>query len=295
MDLVSVGDNVVDCYPQLGLMFPGGNALNVAVQGRRSGLRTDYLGAIGDDRAGELVKSALDAEGVNAPRLRVLPGRTASAAVELVDGDRVFHGSDKGVSFFTPTRADLEYVGEFTLAHTSYCSGMEQHVPALAARCLLSFDFSDWYEPEYAEPLLAKTHVATFSGSTLNDNQIRDLIGWAHRQGPSYIVVTMGERGALLSDGGDLYHQPSVTTAVVDTLGAGDAFLARTLVGLLRGDPHPQTLSAAAAAAADTCTHHGAFGRGGALPDDPPLAVTANSLSTITTDAGAPPAERTTL
>jgi fructoselysine 6-kinase len=293
MDLVAVGDNVVDCYPQLGLMFPGGNALNVAVQARRSGLRTAYLGAVGDDRAGQVVRSALKSEGVNAPRLRVVPGRTASAAVELVDGDRVFHGSDKGVAFFTPDPADLEYVGRFTLAHTSYCSGLEEHLPSLAARCRISYDFSDRYDPDYAEPLLADSYVATFSGSALDDEQIHHLIGWAHSRGPRYVVVTMGNRGALLSDGGNRHHQPSVTTAVVDTLGAGDAFLARTLVGLLRGEPHRQTLAAAAALAADTCAHHGAFGRASALPDDLPLAVTVSPLS-IPTHAGVVPVERTT-
>ncbi len=51
MRLVAVGDNVVDCYPRLGLMFPGGNALGVAVHGRRSGAQAAYVGAVGDDAA----------------------------------------------------------------------------------------------------------------------------------------------------------------------------------------------------------------------------------------------------
>jgi fructoselysine 6-kinase len=40
MSLAAVGDNVVDCYVDRGLMFPGGNSVNVAVHAARAGTRT---------------------------------------------------------------------------------------------------------------------------------------------------------------------------------------------------------------------------------------------------------------
>ena len=63
--LLAVGDNVVDCYPDLGVMFPGGNAVNVAVHARRAGASSAYLGAVGTDPAGDLVRGSLVAEGVD--------------------------------------------------------------------------------------------------------------------------------------------------------------------------------------------------------------------------------------
>jgi sugar/nucleoside kinase (ribokinase family) len=95
--LLALGDNVVDCYPDLGVMFPGGNALNVAVHARRVGASSAYVGVVGDDEAGALVRRALTDEGVDAGLLRVAPGPNAFAMVRVVDGNRVFGTGDVGV------------------------------------------------------------------------------------------------------------------------------------------------------------------------------------------------------
>ena len=57
--LLAVGDNVVDRYVEAGYMYPGGNAVNVAVHARRNGATSAYLGAVGTDRAGQVVLAAL--------------------------------------------------------------------------------------------------------------------------------------------------------------------------------------------------------------------------------------------
>ena len=56
--IATVGDNVVDCYPDLGVMYPGGNTVNVAVHARRLGARAAYLGALGTDTAGRVLTAA---------------------------------------------------------------------------------------------------------------------------------------------------------------------------------------------------------------------------------------------
>ena len=57
--IVAVGDNVVDCYHALDQMFPGGNCLNLSLFARRFGATTSYLGAIGQDAAGDAIQKAL--------------------------------------------------------------------------------------------------------------------------------------------------------------------------------------------------------------------------------------------
>jgi fructoselysine 6-kinase len=84
MKLAGVGDNVVDRYRDLGTMFPGGQALNVAVYARRFGLESAYLGAIGDDVAGRQVLGAMRAEHLDTSHVRIVPGPNASAEVALV-------------------------------------------------------------------------------------------------------------------------------------------------------------------------------------------------------------------
>ena len=58
-----LGDNVVDKYMHIKTMYPGGNALNVAVLARLSGIEVGYLGVFGDDEAAKHVyKTVSDME-----------------------------------------------------------------------------------------------------------------------------------------------------------------------------------------------------------------------------------------
>jgi fructoselysine 6-kinase len=263
MRLVAVGDNVTDCYVDRGVMFPGGNSVNVAVHAARSGTSAAYLGVVGDDERGRLLADALRAEGVDGTRLRTRPGTTAYAVVRHQDGDRIFGPNDKGVSLFEPTPADLDFVAGFDLAHSSYCSGLESSLPALASRCRLSFDF-DVRTDAYAEELLPAMRVATFSGSGRSLRECEELARWASSLGPVRVFVTRGPEGAVAYDGTTLTAVPR-PVEVVDSLGAGDAFIGRALHGLLSGEATAALLSAAVEAGARACTTLGGFGHGRAL------------------------------
>ena len=53
MRLIGIGDNVCDVYLHLAEMFPGGQALNVAVFAKMQGIDSAYLGVFGDDEVAE--------------------------------------------------------------------------------------------------------------------------------------------------------------------------------------------------------------------------------------------------
>ncbi len=112
MRLLGAGDNVVDRYRDLGLMYPGGNALNVAVAAARGGAAAAYVGAVGTDRAGDVVLAGLRAEGIDVSRVRVVEGPNAYADVMLVEGDRVFIGADPTISRFRLDADDLAFASE---------------------------------------------------------------------------------------------------------------------------------------------------------------------------------------
>ncbi len=268
MRLLGVGDNVVDRYRHLGLMFPGGQALNVAVAARRSGAEAGYLGAIGTDAAGRHVLDALRAEAIDIERLRIIPGPNAYAEVEVVNGDRVFVGSSLGVSRFRLTIEDLAYAATFDIAHSSESSGLEFDIPALAGRVPVSFDFATHREPAYLRALLPHLAVACFSASDLDDAEAEAFLRQVVGQGPRLALATRGSADALLVDADRLWRQPAFSVHVVDTLGAGDAFTGRLLAGVIGGEEPRDALAAAARVAADACRSFGAFGHPG--PYAPP-------------------------
>lgn len=258
--LLTLGDNVVDRYLERGVLYPGGNAVNVAVHGRRCGAGAAYIGAVGTDLAGRAVLDALVAEGVDTSMLRIVEGPNASADVRVVDGNRVFDHGDPGVSRFLLTPADFAAVAAATIVHTGECSMVEGQLADISAAApRLSFDFSERphdYIAEYA-PLvdiaIRSLPFATVVEAVDEARRIRDL-------GPSLVAVTMGAGGAVALQGEQVVHAQAPATPVVDTLGAGDAFIGRLLTGLIADTPLPMLLSAATAYASSTCATFGAFG-----------------------------------
>lgn len=265
--LLAIGDNVVDCYPDLGHMYPGGNAVNVAVHAARLGVRSTYIGVLGDDIAGETVLAALRAEGVDTTALRVEPGENARADVRLVDGNRVFGDSFVGVSRFDPTSGDLTTMQSADLVHTGDCSMLEEHLPLLQQHARrLSFDFSEqpWHYVTEHAPFV---DIAICSHPGTDCRAAEDLARRVQRLGPQVVMVTQGAQGAVLLHGsGPVLRAPAGAGPVVDTLGAGDAFAARALVGLLRGEAPQHYLTEAAQYATSVCGQVGAFGYRTALP-----------------------------
>ncbi|HEU0244494.1 MAG TPA: PfkB family carbohydrate kinase [Candidatus Limnocylindrales bacterium] len=262
MKLAGVGDNVVDRYRDLGTMFPGGQALNVAVHARRFGIHAAYVGALGDDVAGRHVLEAIRAEGLDSERLRVVHGANASAEVALIEGNREFVGGDAGVSRIQLDPDDLAFLSGFDLIHSSESSYLEDQLPLLAGVAPLSYDFSVRRESAYLEPLLPYVQIAEFSLADLDEAAAEAWLERIHGLGPQLVLATRGSADALLYDGRRFWRQPSVPTELIDSLGAGDAFIARFLVGVLRDEPFDRSLASAATTASATCGSYGAFGYG---------------------------------
>lgn len=265
--ILGVGDNVVDRYVNAGLMYPGGNAVNVAVLSRRRGARSAYVGRVGSDAAGELVLGSLIEEGVGTTRVQIYDGRNAYADVELRDRDRVFLRSSKEDSLFRMSADDLAYASEFDIAHTAYTANLAEDIPALATRTRVSYDFG-------TKPVDDLTHVlphlflGTISGGQMSAAEAEERACWLVARGATYGLVTRGIQGAVLASAGDSWHGTSKPVHAVDTLGAGDSFIASLLVDLCAGVDEQAALATAADHAAAVCTYHGAFGHAASIPTE---------------------------
>lgn len=273
--IAAVGDNVVDCYPAQGLMFPGGNCLNVAVYARRFGAVTSYVGAIGRDAAGDAIHAALTREGVDTAHLRRLDGPTAYCVIGHRKGDRVFLTFDLGVSMFTPDAGDIEFLHSVEAAHIGQSSGLDAHLSSVAAVTRLSYDFSTRRDPAHRQAIAPLCFLASISGGDLDVRQAYDLVKETVAAGARWCLVTRGEKGAVLGEAGQILEVPAAPARVVDTLGAGDTFIARTLLGLVRGEDPYGALQAAAIAAAETCSRVGAIGHA------VPMAIEAGDIPAL--------------
>lgn len=259
---VCVGDNCIDRYlPPIGRDFVGGNAVNVAVHLQQAGIPTAYVGVVGDDAEGRLVQAGLRRTQVDISHLRVQPGKTGVTEVRLTPtGDREFAHEDMGVQdqFELDTTA-LSFISRHRLVHNTLAGGTTSYLTAFKQTGLtISFDYGEGVASNLLEQSINLVDIAFVS---LPGRSIPEAENFAHQlsgRGPELVVVTLGKRGSLAYDG-QVYYQPSLLTAPVDTLGAGDTFIAIFLAGWLKGKSRPKALSDAAFAAAQTCTHLGAW------------------------------------
>ena len=105
---LELGTNVCDKYEHLRLMFPGGQAANFAVYAGMLGAESAIWECSADEVA-EHVIATLDELQVEHSRCRQYEGENGYARVTLVDGDRVFLGSNKGgVLKENPLNLDVE-------------------------------------------------------------------------------------------------------------------------------------------------------------------------------------------
>lgn len=263
--IVCVGEALVDLFPQPpGVSVreahsfakaAGGAVLNVAVGIARLGGDATFVGAVSADAFGEFLLDVMVREGVDASGVVRRPNPTRLAFVEGDRvGDRTFsfaNERDAADRWLQPDQLPLEMIraagalhaGGGTLAKAPI-RGATLRACRLAreAQRFVSFDLnvrpSLFDRPaEMREHLLAGCAQASLVKCSLQDLEALREVGVEERDllelAPFALVVTLGERGCRwrLRDGSaGTSRSPAVP--VVDTTGAGDAFMAALLVAL---------------------------------------------------------------
>lgn len=266
MKLIAIGDNVVDCYLDQGLYYPGGNAVNVAVNGKRSGAEeVGFIGVFATDDKAQHLKAVLTKEGIRYHRSRVVEGKSGQPRVNLTEeGDRVFVFSPKDtVQHLVKMRlveGDYDYIKSFDVCHTSCYSWLEDELPTLSKQIDVSFDFSENRDPEYLQKVCPHISIGFFSGADLRDEEIENLLAALDGYNLKVVGITRGSKPAIFAHNGKLYKQEVLKTEVVDTMGAGDSFIGAFLTSFYNHNSMEDSLYAAAQSASTTCTFYGGFG-----------------------------------
>ncbi|MEH7076868.1 PfkB family carbohydrate kinase [Neobacillus drentensis] len=268
MKIIGIGDSVVDVYQDRNEMFPGGNALNVAVLSKQNGAESAaYLGIVGTDVEGDHILDSLNKISVDCSHVRRAVGESGKAYVDLnAEGDRIFIKSNKGgvqaKLKLNLAADDYEYIKAFDVVHTSIYSHLDEELPQLKQFLPVSYDFSNHFTNQLLEKVCPHIQFAFISGSDLSEAEIEEIFLKIHDLGTPYIIITRGSKGVVMSYNNKRYKQGIEEANVIDTLGAGDSFIAGFLTNHFNGFTIEESLLAAAKIAARTCEVNGAFGLG---------------------------------
>ena len=296
--VVVAGDALIDLTPTTTVRghlayepHPGGSCLNIAVGLGRLGVPTAFLARLSSDAFGQMLRTHLVASDVQSAYFVDTDDLTTLAAVHLRDGQATysFHAvgaADRGLLPEhlrpLPTGAAL-HLGSIALALEPVASTLQGLMRREAGRRVVSLDpnvrpglimdreayldrFEDWVQLVD----IVKLSAEDLSWLYPDRHQDEVVADW-HAAGVLLVVITHGDDGASASTPVAAASVAAPSVAVVDTVGAGDAFmsgalahlnerrlLAREALQSLDASGLTELLETACLVAADTCTRAGA-------------------------------------
>ena len=296
--VVVAGDALIDLTPTRTVRghlayepHPGGSCLNVAVGLGRLGVPTAFLARLSSDAFGEMLRAQLADSGVHPTYVVDTDDLTTLAAVNLSGGQPTYtfhaeNAADRGLlpEHLSPLPADAAlHVGSIALMLEPVASTLEWLLLREAGRRVVSLDpnvrpglisdrvmYLDRFEGWLRLVDIVKVSEEDLAWLYPHLPQEEVIAAW-HAAGVALVVVTQGEHGAVASTplGSTSCMAPPVR--VVDTVGAGDAFMSGALAhlherGLLSRDALrtletpalSELLRVACLVAANTCTRAGA-------------------------------------
>ncbi len=262
-DLLALGEAMIE-FNQQGerdyLAGFGGDTSNCAIAAARLGARVAYCTQVGDDVFGEQLLALWREEGIDTRAVTRIEGAPTGLyfVTHSPAGHRFsYRRAGSAASRMSPALPGLAQIGSARWLHVS---GISQAISASAcdtvfealARARASGTRIS-HDVNY-RPLLWPAHRArAILLETLRDCDLflpgiddlrelcglddpRSLIDWSHDHGARQVILKLGSRGCLVSDGARRIELPAHPVQAVDATGAGDCFAGAALARLCAGD-----------------------------------------------------------
>jgi fructokinase len=264
--LTVIGEALVDLLPDgtgERRAKPGGSPFNVAVGLARLGNRTSLMARFADDRYGRLLRNAAAAEGIELSAAPRAAERASVAIASVDDAARATYDFDiEGAADWQWTAAELRRLSpdtealhfgslaSWTLPGSARIADLVDELHARGG-VLISYDpnvrpgvlGSRARGVELVEQRVRRAHVVKASRDDMEwlypELAVDDVAARWGRLGAELVVVTDGADGASAYRGARApLRRPGCPVKVIDTIGAGDAFTAGLLSGLVRRRLH---------------------------------------------------------
>jgi fructokinase len=278
--VVGLGEVLWDVFPDAAHF--GGAPANFACHAAALGAEAWVVSAIGQDELGRRARRTLEAHGVRTAALQesaAYPTGTVAVSIDQNGVASYQFAPEVAWDHLEWTQALEELAARCravcfgSLAQRSPISRATVHrfLSATAPDALRVFDVNlrqQFYDPEILASSLAAASMLKLNHDELpvlaqslglapapEVEALRELKG---RFALRCVALTRGAQGSMVLWDGVVDEQKPPVVTVADTVGAGDAFTAALVLGLLRGTPLPVAHRHASDVAAYVCTQHGA-------------------------------------
>ncbi len=240
----------------------GGKGANQAVAAALAGADVSLVGAVGEDASGADALRSLRAQGVDVDGVRTVPGATGRALIVVSPRGENLILVDTGANAVVDAESVRQAAGRWTADTVVLAQGevSREVIDAVAAACravgarfvlnLAPFLEVDADTLATADPLVVNEIEAAQIGI--------DPTAEAGTSPARSLVVTLGGDGAVVRAASITERLPARPVEVVDTTGAGDAFVGTLAARLAAGADLVTAAATATAAAAYAVAHRGA-------------------------------------
>jgi ribokinase len=259
----------------------GGVTANNLTQVARLGTPAAWIGLIGDDENGRIIQRQFTEDGMELSGIEVVAGEASSFTWIPVDtrGERAIYMFPNVTARVTPEQIRKRFAAHIRQARHFHTEASQLPLPPVleamrvareaGVRVLFDLDVDPAYfvraglgtTEELREALRltdvlkpCKAAARELTGELEYERMARQLLAL----GPAAVAITLGGEGCLIAAPDGIAHCPGFAVQVVDTTGAGDAFMGGLSHGLLQGWPAEQVGRFANACAALCCTRVGA-------------------------------------
>lgn len=226
--------------------FCGGKGANQAIAASRAGARTAFIGALGNDHAGETLRAAFKNDNVDISAVRVVSAPTGRALIGVSDDGEnsiiVIPGANHAI-----TIDDLEMNAEIIASAKVLLCQLEVPLEVVQRAFELAGENALRILNPAPAQSLSKDLLQLVDVITPNEHEMM-LLGGPQgllKQGVKTIIVTQGARGALMITENGETQIPPFKVDPVDSTGAGDAFCGMLAARLAIGEPIQNALKAA--------------------------------------------------
>jgi sulfofructose kinase len=242
----------------------GGEVASAMVALKRLGLSTAYAGRFGSDEDGRFGLRAIEYEGVNLDFAEVIEGADNQVAFIIIDsrsGERtIIWDRDERLSY-RPDEVPTDLAGRGRILHIDGQDPPARAVMAGAghdAGAIVTADIDNVYEglPDLLPLIDVLITSAEFPHRITGISDERtSLVEIKARYGCAIVGATLGARGALIYCDGQFIESPAfqVPEGCRDTTGAGDAFHAGFIYGMLNDEDLEMCMKLGNAVAALKC------------------------------------------
>lgn len=254
-------------------VYPGGKGANQAVAAAKLGARVSLVGAVGDDSYAETALGQLEQSGVDLELVETDHGPCGMAFITVDDdGNNVIvvtPGANASMSadHVSGLAHQIENADILVLQCEIPVDGIVRAIELARGRVVLNLaPVIDLPRSALlaADPLVVNEHEARLAAELItgkrpaseeDDDQVAANLVHA---GVRSLIMTRGDQGALVADRSGVTTIPSPSVEVVDTTGAGDAFVGGLTAALATGASLDEAARYAARVGAYACTGRGA-------------------------------------